>query len=143
MGSEMCIRDRAGNQQQAGGFYRVRYTGKPAHVPLSMQATTRGVRVTFSDPLDASFVEAVVHYQVEIWDLKRTANYGSKHYNQRPLKIESVDLQRDDRTLMLEMPDIQPTWGMEIRCNLKGLGETEPVERIIHHSIHRLGNGLF
>ena len=133
----------AGNQQQAGGFYRVRYTGKPAHVPLSMQATTRGVRVTFSDPLDASFVEAVDHYQVEIWDLKRTANYGSKHYNQRPLKIESVDLQRDDRTLMLEMPDIQPTWGMEIRCTLKGLGETEPVERIIHHSIHRLGNGLF
>ena len=133
----------AGNQQQAGGFYRVRYTGKPAHVPLSMQATTRGVRVTFSDPLDASFVEAVDHYQVEIWDLKRTANYGSKHYNQRPLKIESVDLQRDDRTLMIEMPDIQPTWGMEIRCTLKGLGETEPVERIIHHSIHRLGNGLF
>ena len=44
---------------------------------------------------------------------------------------------------MLEMPDIQPTWGMEIRCTLKGLGETEPVERIIHHSIHRLGNGLF
>jgi len=133
----------AGNQQQAGGFYRVRYTGKPAHVPLSMQATTRGVRVTFSDPLDASFVEAVDHYQVEIWDLKRTANYGSKHYNQRPLKIESVDLQRDDRTLMIEMPDIQPTWGMEIRCTLKGLGEAEPVERIIHHSIHRLGNGLF
>ena len=88
-------------------------------------------------------MEAVDHYQVEIWDLKRTANYGSKHYNQRPLKIESVDLQRDDRTLMIEMPDIQPTWGMEIRCTLKGLGETEPVERIIHHSIHRLGNGLF
>ena len=34
----------AGNQTQPGGFYRVRYTGKPAWVPLGLSARKDGDR---------------------------------------------------------------------------------------------------
>jgi len=133
----------AGTQQQAGGFYRIRYTGKPAYMPIAMEAITTGMRITFSDPLDKAFVEQQAEYAVEIWDLKRTRNYGSKHYNQQPLDVTSATLSDDGRTLYLEIDDLRPTWGMEIRCELKGLGDKEPVTRVIHNSIHHLGSGLF
>jgi hypothetical protein len=133
----------AGTQQQAGGFYRIRYTGKPAYMPIAMEAITTGMRITFSDPLDKDFVEKKAKYGVEIWDLKRTANYGSKHYNQQPLDVTSATLSDDGRTLYLEIDDLRPTWGMEIRCELKGPGDKEPVTRVIHNSIHHLGSGLF
>ena len=40
----------AGNQTQPGGFYRVRYTGKPADLPVGLKAKSGGVEVTFTDP---------------------------------------------------------------------------------------------
>jgi hypothetical protein len=101
------------------------------------------MRITFSDPLDKDFVEKKAKYGVEIWDLKRTANYGSKHYNQQPLEVTSATLSDDGRTLYLEIEGLRPTWGMEIRCELKGPEDQESVTRVIHNSIHHLGSGLF
>ncbi len=43
----------AGNQTAPGGFYRVRYTGKPADLPVGLKAKAGGVELTFTDPLDA------------------------------------------------------------------------------------------
>ena len=37
---------------QPGGFYRVRYTGKPADLPVGLKAKAGGVEVTFTDALD-------------------------------------------------------------------------------------------
>ena len=42
----------AGNQTQPGGFYRVRYTGKPVYVPVGLHATKDGMTITFSGALD-------------------------------------------------------------------------------------------
>ena len=42
----------AGNQTAPGGFYRVRYTGKPADLPVGLKAKAGGVELTFTDALD-------------------------------------------------------------------------------------------
>src|SRR5262249_40979498 len=42
----------ASNQPRSGGFYRIRYTGKPVHVPIRLAARDRAVELTFSAPLD-------------------------------------------------------------------------------------------
>ena len=42
----------AGNKQTAGGFYRVRATGKPAWLPIGLHARKKGVEIIFSDPLE-------------------------------------------------------------------------------------------
>ncbi|MDA7675626.1 c-type cytochrome [bacterium] len=133
----------AGTQHQAGGFYRIRYTGKPAYMPTALEAIETGMRITFSDPLDKDFTENAAHYKVQTWSLKRTANYGSRHYDERELAVKSAVLSQDRRTLFLEIPEIHPTWGMEMRCELKGADGNEPVTRVIHNSIHHLGKGLF
>jgi putative heme-binding domain-containing protein len=128
----------ASNQQQPGGFYRVRYTGRPVHLPIGLRALPRGIAITFSGPLDPDTATDPKNYAVKSWALKRTANYGSDHYDEHSLEVASVELADDGRTARLHMPDIQPTWCMEIRYTLHTTGG-KPFRGTIHNTIHALG----
>jgi hypothetical protein len=125
-----------GNQQQPGGLYRIRYTGKPAHLPVGIEATEKGVLLTFSGEFDAASIDAS-KFRVKVWDLKRTAGYGSEHYNERALEVESAKLQTGGRRIFLEIPEISPTWSMEIRYQLKSKAGRN-IEGKIHNTIYRL-----
>ncbi len=125
-------------QRQSGGIYRIRYTGKPAHLPLKLQAASRRVTITLSDPVDAKSATDPKNYRIKVWDLKRSANYGSKHYDEHELVIESVSVADDGRTIELVVPEVAPTWGMEIRYALRG-ADGESASGVIHNTIHQLG----
>jgi hypothetical protein len=131
----------AGNQQEPGGFYRVRYTGKPVHLPVGLHARQDGMAITFSGPLDRETATNPVNYGVQTWTIRRSANYGSDHYDQRTLPTKRATLSEDGKTVFLEIPDIQPTWCMEIKYWLKGTGG-ETASGTIHNTIHRLGVSL-
>lgn len=129
----------ASNQQtQEGGIYRMRYTGKAAQVPVGLTATKNRVSIELSDAVDAEFAADKSHYRVKVWGLKRTASYGSKHYNERSLDIESVNVSDDRRLIDLIIPDLQPTWCMEIVYQAKQ-DDGRVVERVIHNTIHNVG----
>ena len=127
----------AGNQHQPGGFYRIRYTGKSVHLPTKLQAHKDGLKITFSGKLDAKSVADVSNYAIKIWSLKRSKSYGSRHYNERRLMVKKVTLDEDQQTVFLHIPEIQPTWGMEVRYVLRG-SEGERVDGVIHNTIHEL-----
>ncbi len=116
----------AGSQRGDGGFFRIRHTGKPAYLPINVQATKGKYTLTFSDNLPKDG-----EYRVKAWDLKRTKSYGSKHYNERELKVAKAQV--NGNTLTLDIPELQPTWGLEVRCKFSN-GE----ERVLHSSIHEL-----
>ncbi|MCU0702810.1 MAG: c-type cytochrome [Fimbriiglobus sp.] len=124
----------AGNVTAPGGFYRVRYTGQPADLPVGLQAKAGAVELTFTDPLDPKAVEAKA-FDVKVWGLKRSQNYGSKHVDEKPLAISKATLAADGKTVRLELPDLAPTWGMEIKYRLKG-ADGRPVSGVIHNTIH-------
>jgi len=128
----------AGSRHQPGGFYRLRYTGRPAHLPVGLNATTEGMTIAFSGELDGEAAGNPDNYSVKIWGLKRAASYGSKHYNTRALKVTAATLWPDLKTVSLKIPDIETTWCMEIRYRLKGAGG-ERVDSMIHNSVYRLG----
>ena len=125
-------------QRQAGGIYRIRYTGKPAHLPLSLKATPRRMTIALSDPVNATSASDPKNYRIKVWDLKRSANYGSKHYDEHELTIESASVSKDGRTVELIVPDVAPTWGMEVRYALKG-ANGKSASGVIHNTIHQLG----
>ena len=124
-------------QTQPGGFYRVRYTGKPVWVPLGLSARKDGMAITFSAPLDRATATDHRRYEAKIWALKRTEKYGSDHINERPAPITAATLSADGRTVLLAMPEIAPTWCMEITYAVKGSDGTE-VKGTIDNTIHRL-----
>jgi hypothetical protein len=82
----------AGNQSQPGGFYRVRYTGKPVLQPIGLHFEKGLIRVDFSDPLDAATAGEASRYTLKAWNLKRTANYGSPHIDEHPVPVTRADL---------------------------------------------------
>ena len=126
----------AGNRTQPGGFYRVRATGKPMHVPVELKAKKTGMLVTFAAPLDPASAADASRYSVKTWRLKRSANYGSNHLDERPTKILAARPTADGRGVFLELEGFGPTQCMEIRYSLKGAGG-EPVEGSIDNSVYR------
>ncbi len=124
-------------QDQEGGLFRVQYRGGRVDLPLELHAFEDGMDITFSDPLDRESVDQLDRYHVTVWDLKRTEEYGSKHYNERQLSVTSARLADDQRTLQLEIAELEPTWGMEIVCRLQGTDGRE-FRRVIHNTVHFL-----
>ncbi|MBK1855055.1 c-type cytochrome [Verrucomicrobiaceae bacterium 5K15] len=116
----------AGNQQSDGSFCRIRATGKPSYMPIKTNASKGKYTITFSDPLPEE-----TSFQVKVWNLKRTAKYGSKHYDERELEVTKTMISGNQATLII--PNLEPTWGMEIACHLGNNNQ-----RIIHASIHEL-----
>ncbi|MBD3628200.1 DUF6797 domain-containing protein [Cyclobacterium sp.] len=125
-------------QPQLGGLYRIRMTDKPVHIPVGIQAQQDGILLTFSEKMDESSVQDLANYSVATWDLLRSRKYGSKHYNEKNLTITAAELGADGKSVKLKMPDIEPTWVMEINYQLKS-EKGDEVEGLVQNTIHQLG----
>ncbi len=128
----------AGNATQPGGLYRIRATGQPMHLPGELHATKSSLTLKFTEPLDSASV-AAKQIKIKTWSLKRTAKYGSAHYDEKPLDVTQATLSGDGQTLTLAVPEIQPTWCMEIRYDLR-TSDGKPVAGVIHNTIHNLAD---
>jgi hypothetical protein len=125
-------------QPQLGGLYRIRVTEKPMHIPKGLQVRKDSIELTFTDKLETNSVENINNYTVKTWDLLRSRKYGSKHYNEQILEVTNVALSMDKKSIILTIPNIKPTWVMEIEFNLKS-EKGEKVDGLIQNTIHQLG----
>jgi hypothetical protein len=126
----------AGNATHPGGLYRLRATGQPTNLPVGLRAAKSGIRLTFTDAIDPASVDAR-KVSVKTWALKRTANYGSKHFDEQDLSVRGATLSADGKTVTLDVADLRPTWCMEIKYALRSVaGQT--VQGTIHNTIHEL-----
>jgi cytochrome c5 len=127
----------AGNQHQDGGFYRVRPSGKPLHFPIGLNVFEGAIQVTFTDAVSLESASNPSNYSVRIWGLRRSEKYGSPHLNERALEVVAAELSPDFRSVLLSIPELAPTDGMEIRFSLQAADGTW-FERRIHNTIHQL-----
>ncbi len=128
----------AGNAQQPGGFYRIRKTNAPLSLPDRLATSKSGLDLKFMNELQPESVTAK-NVRVKVWSLLRTANYGSKHIDEKELEVTTATLSSDGRTVHLEIPSIAPTWCMEIQYEFKD-SAGQPVTGKIHNTIHELGH---
>lgn len=126
--------------QQEGGFYRLRPTGKPARLPVGWHVRADGLELKFSEALDRATADDAARYAVKVWDLRRSASYGSPRIDERPLKVTQAALLADARTVRLTIPSLGPTQVIEIVCRLQEAGGAD-VERVITGTIHRVPGG--
>jgi hypothetical protein len=123
---------------EPGGFYRIRATGQPVHVPVELSAHRAGLDLVFAAPLDARSAAVVANFQVTTWSLVRSEKYGSPRTNIKTLAVASTRLSPDGKTLRIALPEIAPTHQMEIRYELKGVSG-EAIVGTIQNTIHALG----
>lgn len=133
----------AGNKTRAGGFYRVRYTGKPVHMATALHFVNDGIVVGFTDPLDAKSATDPGNYNITAWNYKWTANYGSPDFklNQKEGRdvwpVEAATLSADRKTVFLKVPDAQRVMQLHLVFNL-AFADGVKVENFVHGTIHKL-----
>jgi hypothetical protein len=93
---------------------------------------------TFSDPLDMATVKPDA-FALKVWSLKRSANYGSNHYDEHPLEIQGARLSADGRTVTLDIPTLAPTQCYELKASLQAPNGTT-IARSLHGTIHQLAD---
>jgi len=99
-----------------GSFQRVRFTGKPAQLPIAFRAHQNGVRVSFSEHVDRAIAEQPKNQFAQAWNYRYSAAYGSPEFSPRhpgmpghdPLGVASAHVLSDGRSVFLELPDLQP-----------------------------------
>ncbi len=106
-------------QADLGGLYRIRYVESQSNIPIALNAKKRGMKITFSDKVDMESAARVENYKVETWDLVRSRAYGSEHHHVKTLKVEKVEVSADGKSILLVLPEIKPTWVMQISYQLK------------------------
>lgn len=130
-----------------GGFYRVRYTDKPANLPVKLTVKPKGIELTFTGELDKKLAEDVDSYSIEQWNYRWTKNYGSKHYQvsnpkrtgQDEVEVISAKLSADGKTVMLEIEELEPVMQMKIALDLKS-SKGVTIRHVIHHTINQIPN---
>jgi glucose/arabinose dehydrogenase/cytochrome c5 len=125
-------------QAELGGLYRIRYQETNAVLPVGLNAKKKGMKITFSNPVDAISASQQKNYQVKTWDLKRSRKYGSEHYNTQTLNVDKVEVSADGKSVLILLPQIKPTWVMEITYEVKGTNG-KSVKGVIQNTIHQLG----
>lgn len=126
-----------------GCFQRVRYTGKPVHMPTSIEATPTGLKIGFTCKLSEAEANDVESYAIERWNYRWGENYGSPDLSvddptkstHDTVKIKSAKLQPDGKTVVLEIPDMKPAMQYKTEVNLVSEDDAD-VRFEIYHSVH-------
>jgi hypothetical protein len=124
----------AGNASEPGGFHRIRRNDAPAHLPLAIHAMKGGFKITLSESVDPNSVVAGA-FGVKVWSLKRSAKYGSSHVDEHSLPVTAARIDKDGKSLTLDIPTLAPTQCYEINLKLRTLNGEEFI-RSIHGTIH-------
>jgi hypothetical protein len=104
-----------------------------------LNARCRSLAITFTEALDRKTSSDPSRYAAKVWSLRRTAKYGSDHHDEHRVRIAGATLSSDGRTVLLEIPDLRPTWCMEVTYAIKS-DKGKAVEGVIHNTIHHLSN---
>jgi len=135
----------AGNKTRPGGFYRLKHTGKPVHIPVAIHATKNGISLTFTNALDAKTAADPESYSVHRWGYKRTRNYGSRDYKadgsqgRDRVEVTGAKLSADKKSVLLQIADMKPTMQMQIEYKIDAQDGAYLSHRI-QNTIHAIGN---
>ena len=122
--------------EQEGGFYRLRPTGQPATLPVAWHIIQGGIELTFSEPLTAAAAEAS-RYQAKVWELKRSASYGSPRVNEHALAVTRAEVLADPRRVRLTIPTLAPATIIELTCRVPDATGAD-VSRVVTGTIQRV-----
>ena len=123
------------NAKGNGGLDRIRYTGKPVHLPKSIKVKKDIVEIGFYEPLDPEAANSISQFKFGAWNLKWSFNYGSPEIPVKELELKKVELLDDGKTVALHIPNLKPVHMAQIDYDIKS-AKGEEIKGRIDHTIH-------
>ena len=128
-----------------GCFQRVRYTGLPFDLLVGMKTYRNGIALTFSDSLNRDDAESIDNYELEAWNYRWSAEYGSPDFKPSgPGQIgrdawepRSATLLSDNRTVFLELPELKAVDQLGITYTLNSARSTS-IEQTSYLTLNRI-----
>ncbi|HXX95228.1 MAG TPA: DUF6797 domain-containing protein [Planctomycetota bacterium] len=110
-----------------GCLQRVRYTGRPARMPLGMRVRKSGIDLTFTDPVDPETAGDVDNYGAEWFNVVSTPEYGSPEYSvtdptrrgREKVEITKAAVGDDRKTVRLEIPGLRPVTNLVVKFTIR------------------------
>lgn len=129
-----------------GSFQRVRFTGAPIYMPAAFHVHENGIRIRFTQPLDAESTVQTSNYRVEQWNYKWLSTYGSFHYSVRnpgtighdSLTVESAHVLPDGKTVFLAIPGLQPVDQLHVHTDIRSADGTS-LQFDLYSTVNALG----
>ncbi len=100
-----------------GSFHRVRYTGKPLHLPVAVNTRKGGLDLQFAEALDPASATNLKNYLLKQWTYPWTSQYGTRgkvysinHPGETvadDVVIRSIQISKDKKTIQLEIPTLR------------------------------------
>ena len=115
---------------------RIRYTGKPVHLPKSIRVKKDVVEIGFYEALDPNAVNSLSQFKFGAWNLKWSFNYGSPEIPVKDLELKKVELTgRWERPLPFIFQILKPVHMAQIDYDIKS-AKGEEIKGRIDHTIH-------
>ena len=127
------------NAVRDGGFYRVRYTGRPLYMPTGWKTRPGGVDITFGCDLDAEFSGQVSRWSGQWYDIPKATPRRQKR-GKTKLPITAVKVLADKRTVSIDITDFGPATNISFRYRLKAADGTM-LRSELHGTVNRLPRG--
>jgi hypothetical protein len=110
-----------------GCFQRVRYTGKPVHMPTELHVLKDGIAITFTSPVDPTAAVDTDNWNIEDYNYIWSNAYGSPEVSRdNPKKkghdimdISAIDLSPDHKTVTIHIADLKPVMQMKTLMKIK------------------------
>jgi hypothetical protein len=124
-----------------GGIHRFRYTGAETKLLTDASVTSEGVRLTFNFDLSQGDQE----FQIEQWDYRWQASYGSKFYSvanpgkigKDKVAIDEITIDRARRCVLLKISDIRPVNQMKVSLKVTA-GDGAGLEEVVYLTINKV-----
>jgi hypothetical protein len=128
-----------------GCLQRVRYTGKPALLPVSMKVRKAGIDLTFTDPLDAETAGDPDSYAAQWFNVVSTPDYGSPEFNatnpakrgREKLAVTAAKLLEDGKTVSLDLEGFRPVTNLIVKFSIRSAAGAK-IQNEVFLTINRL-----
>jgi glucose/arabinose dehydrogenase len=110
-----------------GCFQRVRYTGKPVHMPTELHVLKGAISITFTSPVDPVSAVDPDNYSIEWWNMIWSSDYGSpdvlrdnpKKKGHDTVDIAGITISDDHKTVTIKIDDLKPVMLMKTIMKIK------------------------
>ena len=131
-------------QGKDGCFQRLRYAGEPIQMIDDVRVVAGGLQLRFTFTVDAALAREPKSWRCEMWDYLWSKQYGSDQYSvlrrgekgRDTLAVQAVQL-IDDRTLRLEIPDLQVCDQLTLEMNIADADGRRFIEQV-YLTVHEI-----